>query len=110
MSLPDDQTLPPEPPRLRRLRLLVSVLTVTMILGLIVIIGSIVITLTGSDGNPRLTLPESITIPEGETANAVTAGDNWHGVVTTRPDGSQMFHIFQNQSGDLIQSVPILVN
>lgn len=108
--LPDqsqDQTLPPEPKNLRRLRLLVTVLTATMILGLIVIIGSIVITLSGGSDKITVKLPETLALPDGEEAEAITAGKGWIGAVTTGPDGQQSFHILDPDTGALRQSIKI---
>ena len=107
MTPPTDQPLPPEPPRLRRLRLLVTVLTATMILGLIIIIGSIVITLTGSRDKVTVKLPETLDLPQGEIAQAITAGKGWIGAVTTAQDGTQSFHILEPDTGKLRQSIKI---
>ncbi len=67
--------LPPEPENLRFLRRLVTVLTVTMIAGISAIVGLLLIRFAGE--TPAQTvplLPDQITLPEGQTATAVTAG------------------------------------
>ncbi|SEO59944.1 hypothetical protein SAMN04490248_107129 [Salinihabitans flavidus] len=76
-----------------------TVLTATMIAGLLVIIALIVIRF--SDRGP--TLPEEIALPEGTTARAVTFGDGWYAVVT----GDDRILIFDASSGKLRQSVTI---
>ncbi len=60
----------PEPGNLRFLRVLVTVLTITMIGGLIAIFSVIVIRFPSAE--PPLALPEAIVLPEGVVAEAVT--------------------------------------
>lgn len=60
----------PEPPNLRFLRVLVTVLTATMIGGLIAVFAVIVIRFPS--GTAPLALPPEITLPEGVEADAVT--------------------------------------
>jgi len=67
------------PANLRFLRILVTVLTATMILGLLVMILLIVIRVPGRGA---LILPDEIVLPEGAEAQAVTQGDGWFAVVT----------------------------
>ncbi len=61
---------PQEPGNLRFLRVLVTVLTATMIGGLIAIFAVIVIRFPG--GEAPLPLPDRISLPEGVQAEAVT--------------------------------------
>lgn len=82
----------PEPANLRFLRWLVTVLTATMILGLLTIVALFVIKFMGPTTSP-LVLPAEITLPEGETAQAVTQGLNWIGVVTIDASGIERIHI-----------------
>jgi hypothetical protein len=77
-SAPPGPGTAPLPPDLRFLKLLVTGLTATMILGLLTIIGLLVIRLPG--GAPAL--PGQVALPEGETARAVTFGRGWIAVVT----------------------------
>jgi Family of unknown function (DUF6476) len=87
----------PEPPRLRALRLLVTVLTATMILGLLVIVTLIVITLSRS---PRTTaLPAQITVPAGERTLAFTQGEGWIAVVTRDSDGVERIRLLDAKTG-----------
>ncbi|MAM25776.1 MAG: hypothetical protein CML55_10450 [Rhodobacteraceae bacterium] len=67
-----------EPANLRFLRRLVTSLTVVMMLGLLVVIGLLVTRLR--DRGPAL--PQQITLPDGATPLAVTAGQGWYAVVT----------------------------
>ncbi|MCB2137718.1 MAG: hypothetical protein KDE08_17510 [Rhodobacteraceae bacterium] len=72
----------PEPtPDLRFLKLLVTVLAGTMIAGLITIVALLVIRLPKMTA-PAPALPEAITLPEGQHAQAVTYGRGWYAVVT----------------------------
>jgi len=82
----------PEPANLRFLRRLVTVLTATMILGLLTIVALFVIKFMGPV-TARLTLPAEITLPAGQTATAVTQGTSWIGVVTTDASGIERIHI-----------------
>ncbi len=87
----------PEPPRLRALRILVTVLTATMILGFLTIIAMLVITLTR--GPAATALPGTISIPAGETAQAFTQGSGWIAVVTRDGTGQQRIRILSAQTG-----------
>lgn len=82
----------PEPANLRFLRRLVTVLTATMILGLLTIVVLFVIKFMGPM-TATLSLPAEIILPEGETAQAVTQGRNWLAVVSTDADGNERIHI-----------------
>ncbi len=69
----------PDAKGLRFLRRLVTVLTATMILGVLTIVLLLVIRLQ----TPRPPLfPDTIALPEGTTATAITRGEGWIGVVT----------------------------
>ncbi len=63
-----------------------------MILGLLTIVALFVIKFMGPV-TASLELPAQITLPDGETAQAVTQGLNWIGVVTTDSDGIERIHI-----------------
>ncbi len=90
------------PPELRFLKLLVSVLAGTMILGLITIIALIVIRFPAAMA-PRPALPEAVTLPEGVRAEAVTFGRGWIAVVT---DGDEIL-VLDAGTGALRQRVSI---
>lgn len=68
------------PPSLKFLKWLVIVLMVTMIVGVITIVG-LLVTRMPSGAGP--VLPESLTLPEGTEAEAVTVGADFVLVVTT---------------------------
>lgn len=95
-------TLPPE---LRLLKFLVTALTGTMIIGLITIVALFVIRLPKAP-EPRPALPGALEMPEGFSAEAVTMGRGWVGVVATGADGEE-FLIFDATTGALRQRVPV---
>jgi hypothetical protein len=68
-----------QPGSLRFLKVLVIVLTLTMIVGFIVLIGLIVMRFSGE---PTAPLPDHIALPSGAKATAVTRGPDWFAVVT----------------------------
>jgi len=90
------------PRDLRFLKTLVTVLTATMILGLITIVVLLVIRLNG-DPRPILVHPELFDLPP----NAETLGYNLVGdsVVIITDDG--MIRVFDAQSLDLVQEMPL---
>ncbi|MCT4555449.1 MAG: DUF6476 family protein [Pelagimonas sp.] len=89
----------PEPPQLRFLRLLVTVLTGVMIAG----IGMILFLIWLSYSNARAPLPEVITLPSGAEATAYTQGADWYAVVTA----DNQILIFDRATGDLRQTIQI---
>lgn len=95
----EELTLPPD---LRFLKTLVTVLAGVMILGLIAIITLFVIRFS-SPREAAVRLPETITLPEGMTARAVTYGTGWYAVVTT---GDEIL-IYDAKTGRLTQRVTI---
>jgi hypothetical protein len=98
----DDSPPPVSPATLKFLARLVTVLTATMIVGVLVIVGLLVTRLQRSDPVP-LTLPDAIVLPDGTTARAVTIGGDWYAVVTTQ----DRILIFDRASGEIRQSVQI---
>lgn len=89
------------PPELRFLKTLVTVLTATMILGLITIVALLVIRLNAPAPAPLL--PASISLPGGAKAEAVTMGKGWVAVVTDR---GQIL-IYDAETGLLRQTVDV---
>ena len=75
------QDAPELPPSLRFLQRLVTVLTVTMILGVIAMVGLLVTRLPQVSATP--VLPAGLTLPDGARVAAVTMGTGWIAVVTT---------------------------
>ncbi len=85
---------------LKFLRLLVTVLTGTMILGLLVIIALFVIKFSET----RPPLPERIVLPAGAKAQAFTQSAKWFAVVTE----DNRILIYNPATGTLLQEVEIL--
>lgn len=69
------------PPSLRFLKALVIVLTLTMIAGVITVV-ALLVTRMPSAMQSAPQLPADVTLPAGETAQAVTFGAGWYAVVT----------------------------
>jgi hypothetical protein len=99
MSDLSDPDLPPEPPNLRFLRRLVTVLTAVMIGGVIVITALLVMRFSAS--GPAL--PDTIALPDGARAAAFTQGTDWFAIVTT----DDRILIYDRITGVLRQSVTI---
>ena len=96
--LPPEQEIE-EPAQLRFLRRLVTVLTAVMIGGVVLIIAVLVIRL---NDKPTM-LPETVVLPAGVEAKAVTMGETWYAIVT---QGDEIL-IFERLSGKLHQRVLI---
>ena len=94
------ETQPIDPALVKYLRILVTVLTVTMILGFIVIVVLFVTKFSDAFG-PEL--PDEITLPDGSTPMAYTRGDGWYAVVTTQNE----ILIFDGDTGVLRQTIAI---
>ncbi|MBQ0803883.1 MULTISPECIES: DUF6476 family protein [unclassified Sulfitobacter] len=92
-------TDPSEPPNIKFLRRLVTVLTATMICGLLVVIGLLVIRFSSKAPD----LPDVIALPSGEKATAFTQGPDWYAIVTKE----NQILIFDRTSGALRQTVDI---
>ncbi|MFO7759504.1 MAG: DUF6476 family protein [Roseovarius sp.] len=99
----DDSPPPVSPATLKFLARLVTVLTATMIVGVLVIVGLLVTRLQQADTTPAPALPDRVTLPDGATARAVTMGGDWYAVVTT----DDRILIFDAATGDLRQTVRI---
>lgn len=95
----DDTPEPVEPANLRFLRQLITVLTVVMIGGLVVVVGLLVTRFYSS--GPEM--PESIELPDGTKATAFTRGDTWYAVVTA----DNQILIFDAMTGQLKQTIDI---
>lgn len=95
---PDPEALPPN---LKLLRVLVTVLLVTMIAGFLVIVALFVIRMPGGGG--ALPLPDTVVLPEGASATAFTRGRDWVAVVTE----DDRILIYDAATGDLRQVVQI---
>jgi Flp pilus assembly protein protease CpaA len=71
------------PPSLRLLKWLVILLTLTMIGGVITVVGLLVTRMPEALRSSAPKVPAELTLPEGKTAAAVTFGTGWTAVVTT---------------------------
>jgi hypothetical protein len=98
---PDGETAaePPEPRGLRALRRLVTLLTATLILGVITIVVLLVIRLWALAPTPAPALPAEIALPAGETARAVTLGTGWVAVVTVDAAGAERIRVLDAATG-----------
>lgn len=76
----DDMDDIPEPANLRFLRILVTVLTVVMIVGLLTVVALLVTRLRAEP--TTVTAPPELALPEGARPIAVTQGPGWWAVVT----------------------------
>jgi len=85
---------------LRYLKGLVTALSVTMIVGFIVLVSVIVMRFNAEGTAP---LPAEITLPGGTKASAVTRGRDWIGIVT---DDDRIL-IFDRDTGTLRQDIAI---
>jgi hypothetical protein len=95
-------TTGPLPPSLRLLKWLVIVLTLTMIGGVITVVGLIVTRMPQAFTTRAPTLPAALTLPQGKKAAAITFGTGWIAVVTT----DQHILVF-DKDGVLQQDVPV---
>ncbi len=84
---------------------MVTTLIVVMIVGFLVIVGLFIVRLTSPAAQPpaALTLPASITLPEGASATGFTVGPGWIGVVTQ----DNRILIYDAGSGALRQTLRI---
>ena len=89
----------PDPGLLRYLKILVSALAVTMVVGLIVLIGLFVMRFP----NTPAPFPREIALPQGVTASAITRSADWLAIVTQ--DGRLL--IFSPDGQKLLQEIRV---
>ncbi len=77
-----------------------TILTVTMILGFLTIVGLFVMRFAEMN---RVELPDTITLPDGSTASAFTRGEGWFAVVTEDDE----ILIYSRVTGNLRQRIRI---
>ena len=94
-----DDSPTPGTGNLRLLRLLVTGLTGTMLVGFIVLIVLFVIRFPGTS----TPLPDQITLPDGVTAQAFTVTPGWYAVVTQ----DDRILIYNRSDGALRQQITI---
>ena len=105
----DPETPPVDAGTVKYLRHLVTALTVTMILGFIIIVVLFVIRFSGGFGpDPHVTrlLPDTIALPAGTTPLAFTRGPDWYAVVTE----DDRILIFDLETGALRQTIAVETN
>ena len=100
----DDDGIPGAEERsLRFLRRLVTVLTATMILGVLAIVVLLVIRLQMPAGP---FVPDAIRLPDGVTATAYTQGTGWIAIVTSDDE----ILIYDPDGHALIRRIPIVID
>ncbi len=82
----------PEPKGLRKLRVMTTILMATMIIGIALIFFLIIFKII-QPAVPDLAIPETIELPAGETAQAITQGRDWIAIVTLDAEGQERIHI-----------------
>jgi Flp pilus assembly protein protease CpaA len=90
------------PPSLRLLKWLVILLTLTMIGGVITVVGLLVTRMPERLAPSTPQLPSDLVLPAGKQASAITFGSGWTAVVTT----DNLILIFDG-NGVLLQEVTI---
>ena len=106
----DDDDEVPEPPPLRRLRLLVSLLTAVLILGVVVVSATLVIRLTqpapAVPATAKITAP-SLTLPEGHAVAGLGQGAGTVVVITRAPGGAETLRVFDAATGAPVSATPV---
>ena len=85
---------------LRYLKVLVTVLTVTMILGFLTIVALFVMRFSAMN---NVELPDTISLPDGSKATAFTRGEDWFAVVTEADE----ILIYSRTTGNLRQRIVV---
>lgn len=85
---------------MRFLKGLVITLMITMIVGVITVVGLLVTRMPDATTAPAL--PDHITLPDGMTAEAVTMGKGWFAIVT-----SEQTLLIYTTEGSLRQTVDL---
>ena len=90
----------PDASVVKYLKTLVTVLTLTMIVGLVTIVALFVMRFSEAR---EVTFPERITLPDGAVATAFTQGETWYAVVTEDDE----ILIYSRLTGALSQRIRI---
>ncbi|MEM9047325.1 MAG: DUF6476 family protein [Pseudomonadota bacterium] len=91
----------PEPPQLRLLRRLVTVLIAVFILAVITIVVLLVIRLFQLPQPVVVGLPAGIVVPQDEAVEAVTRAKAWIIVLTRSDTGAMQVRLYDAESGAL---------
>ena len=100
----------PEPPQVRRLRLLVSVLMVVMIGGMVVVAVALVLRLSllgGSDPAPAPVSAAEFTLPEGAEVVSLGRGPGEVLILTRDSAGAETLRVFDAASGAEKSATPV---
>jgi hypothetical protein len=95
----------PEPPQVRRLRLLVTVLMVVLIGGMLVVVVTMVMRLGGLGGPDEARAPGPVTavafnLPAGAEVVSLGRGPGEVLILTRDPAGAETLRVFDAASGD----------
>ena len=101
----------PEPPQIRRLRRLVSLLVLVLIGGMVIVVGAMVWQLSAFEGQREAALEpvsaEAFTLPEGATVVTVGHAPGEVLMVTRDEAGAETLRIFDAASGAEKSATPI---
>ncbi|HUF55841.1 MAG TPA: DUF6476 family protein [Thermohalobaculum sp.] len=98
----------PEPPRLRRLRVLVSVLILVLIGGVVTVVAALVINLSALTGTERTAITAgALSLPSGEEIVTVGEGRGRLLVVTRDAGGAERLYGFDAASGERVSETRI---
>ena len=97
-----------EPPHLKRLRLLVSILMVVLMVGILTIAVTIVIRLGFSaPAAPKAVLAEELRVPEGAQITAAGQGSGTVLLVVRMADGAETLLTYDAATGAELSRTPI---
>ena len=101
---------PAEPPGFRRLRLMVTALTATLMIGIIVIATTLVIRIVTEQGPAPLSAPlaPTVALPEGEAVIAVGAGPGALTLLTRDDAGAERLRVFHPRTGEPVGETRIV--
>lgn len=107
MEHTDNEFTAPEPAPIRRLRQLVTLLTLTLIVGMVVIVGLMIYRL-GPGATP--TLPDQIALPSGESLISYSRSPDWTVLITRDQSDVQRVHLVAPGQADIRQTVVVTVD
>jgi hypothetical protein len=99
----------PEPPQVRRLRLMVSALLVVLMAGMVVVVAAMVLKLGALGGAAKLApvTAERLMLPAGAEVVAVGQGGAGILVVTRDAAGTETLRVLDPASGAQVSATPI---
>jgi hypothetical protein len=105
-----DEDDAPEPPRLRALRRLVTLLTASLIVGVVATAGALVIRLARPEPgafDPRAVAAERVRLPAGEAITAVGAAGAALVVATRDAGGAERLRLYDAATGALLREIAV---